>query len=102
MKNDLKRIAVLFKEEYLGNIEHPSEYWGNGEGLKELKTDDPKIKEILYKISEYSYRDYKGEGVSIFEYINGEQCNYIAEFLGLNPLDYESDWTDEEEEIWIN
>jgi hypothetical protein len=30
------------------------------------------------------------------DYLQDADCDYIADFLGLTPLQYDDDWTDEE------
>ena len=102
LKKTLMLICSMYKNEVLGSTEHPCEYWGDGEPLIELasKTEDTKIKDILDKMADYSLYDYEGSNDSIFDYLQDADCDYIAEFLDLPPLNYEEDWTDEEEDTW--
>jgi hypothetical protein len=92
----------MYKDEVLGSIVHSSDTWEDGTILKELvkETDDSKIKSILDNMAKLSNFDYKGHSESIFDYLQDEDCDYIAKFLGLVPLNYEEDWTDEEEDTW--
>ncbi len=105
LKKTLMEICCLYKDEVLRSpIVHYSDKWDDGTYLKELasKTDDSKIKFILDNIAKLSYFDYEGHAESIFDYLQDEDCDYIAEFLGLAPLKYEEEWTDEEEDTWYN
>jgi hypothetical protein len=102
LKKTLMLICSMYKNEVLGSTEHPCEYWGDGEPLRELasKTDDTTIKSILDRMADYSQYDDEGDMENIFDYLQDADCDYIAEFLGLTPLSYEEDWTDEEEDTW--
>ena len=88
LKKTLMLICSMYKNEVLGYTEHPCEYWGDGQPLRELasKTDDPTIKDILDKMADYSQYDDEGSNESIFDYLEDGDCDYIAEFLGLTPL----------------
>ena len=102
LKKTLMEICCMYKDEVLGSIVHSSDTWEDGTILKELvkETDDSKIKSILDNMAKLSNFDYKGHSESIFDYLQDEDCDYIAKFLGLAPLNYEEDWTDEEEDTW--
>ena len=102
LKKNLKEICCMYKDEVLGSIVHYSDTWDDGTTLKELasKTDDSRIKSILFSIAKLSKFDYEGHAESIFDYLQDEDCDYIAKFLGLAPLNLEEDWTDEEEDTW--
>lgn len=102
LKKNLKEICCMYKDEVLGSIVHYSDTWDDGTTLKELasKTDDSRIKSILFSIAKLSKFDYEGHAESIFDYLQDEDCDYIANFLGLAPLNLEEDWTDEEEDTW--
>ena len=100
LKKNLMEICCMYKNEVLGSAEHPSEYWGSGESLKRLVTQDEKIKSILNRMADYSKYDMEGSAENISDYISDEDCDYIAEFLDLPPLNYEEDWTVEEEDTW--
>ena len=102
LKKTLMEICCMYKDEVLGSIVHSSDTWEDGTILKELvkETDDSKIKSILDNMAKLSNFDYKGHSESIFDYLQDEDCDYIANFLGLAPLNYEEDWTDEEEDTW--
>ncbi len=104
LKKTLMEICCMYKDEVLGSIVHYSDTWDDGTTLKELakETDDSKIKSILVSMAELSHLDYEGHAESIFDYLQDEDCDYIAKFLGLAPLKYEEDWTDEEENTWNN
>jgi hypothetical protein len=95
LKGTLMEICCMYKDEVLGRRRWHSDTW-DGTTLKELakETDDSKIKSILVSMADY--KDVE----SIFDYLKDEDCDYIAEFLGLAPLKYEEDWTDEEEDTW--
>ena len=100
----LKRICCMYKNECMSSVEHPCEYFGDGSYLLELSEtcEDEKISRILEEIAEYSKLDDEGSSEAIFDYIGDEDCDYIAQFLGLPPLDYEGDWTDEDEDNWTS
>ena len=102
LNKTLMEICCMYKDEVLGSIVHPCESFDDGTSLKELasKTDDSRIKSILNNIAQLSYYDFEGHAESIFDYMQDEDCDYIANFLGLAPLNYEEDWTDEEEDTW--
>lgn len=102
LKKALKEICCMYKDEVLGSIVHPCESFDDGSSLKELasKTDDSRIKSILGNIAQLSKFDCEGDAESIFDYMQDEDCDYIAKFLGLAPLNLEEDWTDEEEDTW--
>ena len=102
LNKTLMEICCMYKDEVLGSIVHPCESFDDGTSLKELasKTDDSRIKSILNNIAQLSYYDCEGHAESIFDYMQDEDCDYIANFLGLAPLNYEEDWTDEEEDTW--
>lgn len=85
-----------------GSAEHLSEYFDNGDILLTLSqtTDDSRIKNILSSVAEYCELESEGSAEIILEWITDDDCDYIAKFLGLEPLDYEGDWTKEEEDSW--
>lgn len=98
----LKDICTCYKSECMGNTEHLSEYFDNGDILLTLSqtTDDSRIKNILSSVAEYCELECEGSAEIILEWITDDDCDYIAKFLGLEPLDYEGDWTKEEEDSW--
>ena len=102
LKKTLMEICCLYKDEVLGSIVHPCESFDDGTSLKELakETDDSRIKSILDSMAELSHLDYEGHAESIFDYLQDEDCDYIAKFFVIAPLNYEEDWTDEEEDTW--
>ena len=98
----LKTIATSFKTEVLGSTVHLSEEFGEGYELKDLSQScgDEKIASILNRVADASLEECEGSSVNILEVVNEEDCDYIAQFLGLQPLAYEKDWTQEEEKTW--
>lgn len=98
----IKRICTMYKSECQGSSEHPCEYFGDGSYLKELsKTcSDENISDILNRMADYSRYDDEGSSEAIFDYITDDDCDYIAKFLNLPALDYEGEWTDDEEDNW--
>ena len=98
----LKIIASSYKSEYQGNTEYMSEYFGDGEELNELsdETTDSRISAILDSVAELCMDEWDGDSVSILEVMDDDDCYYIAEFLGITPLNLDGEWTEEEEELW--
>lgn len=99
----LKTICTCYKSECGGSTEHLSEYFGEGDVLLRLSqtTDDIRIKNILSNVADLCQEECEGSAENIIEWISDDDCDYIANVLGLKPLDYEGDWTSEEEEIWF-
>jgi len=103
----LKKIVFSYKSELLGENAHPSEDFGDGKVLMKLigtlikaGNHDNRICSILREYALLCEEDSEGSIVHIPEYISDDDCNYIADFLGLERLDYYSDWTNEEEDTW--
>jgi hypothetical protein len=103
LKKELMQICIMYKNAVLNFNEYPSEYWGDGSILLDLaeETDDKSMKNLLYRVAQYTELDAEGSNEDIFDHIEETDCNWIAKFLGLTPLSYEEDWTDEEEQMWI-
>lgn len=95
-------ICVNYKSECLGSTVHLSEDFGEGGSLLRYAemTDDNRIKSILSSVAELCQYECEGSAEHITEYVSDEDCDYISNFLGLDPLDYEGDWTAEEESNW--
>lgn len=100
----LKTIVTSFKTEMLGSTVHLSEEFGEGYELKDLAEycGDEKIASILNRVAKISLEECEGSAVNILEIVNEEDCDYIAQFLGLQPLNYEELWTQEEEKTWYS
>ena len=98
IKLTLVQICCMYKDENLGFQHNYSDTWGDGTWLKEVaeETNDSKIKSISDNMIKLS----KGQGESLSDYLKDEDCDYIAKFLGIAPLNYEEDWTKEEEDTW--
>lgn len=103
LKRALTIICVNYKEECLGGAVHLSEEFDEGQSLLRYAemTDDSRIKSILSKVAELCQSECEGNAEHIVEYISDEDCDYIANFLGISPLKYEEDWTEEEEMNWM-
>lgn len=101
---NLKIIVTSFKTEVLGSTVHLSEEFGEGQQLKELAKScgDGKISKILKKVADASYEECEGSSVNILEVVDEGDCDYISQFIGLPPLNYEADWTQEEEKTWYD
>jgi hypothetical protein len=100
----LKTIVTSFKTEMLGSTVHLSEEFGEGYELKDLAEycGDEKIASILNRVAKISLEECEGSAVNILEIVDEEDCDYIAQFLGLQPLNYEELWTQEEEKTWYS
>ena len=98
IKLTLVQICCMYKDENLGFSHNYSDTWGDGTWLKEVaeETNDSKIKSISDNMIKLS----KGQGKSLSDYLKDEDCDYIAKFFGIAPLNYEEDWTKEEEDTW--
>jgi hypothetical protein len=98
----LKTIVTSFKTEMLGSTVHLSEEFEEGDELRRLaqSCDDQKIASILEIVADACFDECEGSTVNILEIIDEEDCDYIAQFLGLDPLAYEELWTQEEEKNW--
>jgi hypothetical protein len=103
----LKTIVSSYKEERLGNIVHPSEDFGDGSFLMKLigtlikaGNHDNRICGILRDYAMLCGEEAEGDSVHVSEYIDDSDCDYIADFLGCERLNFDEDWTDEEEAIW--
>ena len=103
LRKALCDICFNYKEECLGSAVHISEDFGDGSILLRYAemTDDIRIKKILNNVAELCKEECEGSAEHITEYISDDDCDYIASFLGLKPLNYEDDWTDEEETTWF-
>lgn len=102
LKNALKIIVSTYKNECLGGAEHISEEFGEGDILKEYTklTSDDKIQSILNNMANCCSDEFEGSAEHLCDWIDDDDCDYIADFIGLERLDYESDWTEQEEEDW--
>lgn len=91
MSTCLKRIIYLCKEEVLGAIEHASEYFGDGNFLRQLEVNDMRIKNILNKVANLCEDEIDGSAEHISEIVSKGDCDYIADFLGIERIDFDSD-----------
>lgn len=102
LEKALKNICMLVKDDILGSIEHPSEYFGDGDVLLSIANtvSDNRIKDILIRAAECSESDYQGSIEHISEWIGDDDCDYIADFLGIPRLNLEDEWTDDENSVY--
>ena len=61
-----------------------------------------KIASILNKISECCEMEVEGESVHISDYISDDDCNYISDMLALPRLNFDAEWTEEEENSYYD
>ena len=90
LNRTLKTICDLYEEECNGGSVHPSEYFNEGEELKELanSVEDTRLKSILNNMAQCCEAECDGSAEHLCDWINDDDCHYICDFMGIDRMEF--------------
>lgn len=91
LNSTLKTICDLYEEECNGVTIHPSEYFDDGDELRELVNGkggwyikDKRIKSILNNIADCCLAECDGSAEHLCDWMSDDDCNYICDYIQID------------------